>query len=198
MDIQSQMIEAQFEHKLQAEIDGSETPRAGRAIYATDTRQAYIGDGSEWKQITQATSLGDVKTSMLHESVFLTIHGPSWILADGRPINGSDYSNLTGILSAPDLRGQLIRGYNGDGSYVNSARVDGKQNPDSTGLGVYQADQVVSHNHSVPTGAYSAKSTNNPSGFENDYYSGTNTGSTGGNETRGKSVTVNYFIKIYT
>ena len=138
--------------------------------------------------------VGDVKTSMLTEAQFQELHGQTWVLMDGRSVTGSDYESITGESTIPDARGQFLRG-------KNNGRNDGNENPDGDlDLGTYQADEFKSHTHLSsgnfgPFGSEGSYSTNGL--FANATTSAiARTSSTGGNESRPKNITINYFIKI--
>ncbi len=154
--------------------------------------------------------IGSITTSMLTEAQFQSeIGSTKWILADGRLASGTDYGALTGVSFIPDLRGVFLRG-------KNNGKIGGQSNPSGDlALGVYQDDEFQTHNHgggnhthTVPNnenlspeatdwtvgewGGYNAPiSTNVPTSA-----SGAIITSQGGNETRVKNVTINYFIKV--
>lgn len=151
--------------------------------------------------------VGTVTASMLTQAQFQAQTSTNWILADGRSVTGTVYATLTGNSTVPDLRGVALRG-------KNNGRVDGDQNPDGDlTLGTFQGDQYVSHTHSDAGHAHTTWFPTDPNhtlssgGGTTGILQGT-TGSTstaaaaaniqlsGGNETRMKNVTVNYFIRI--
>lgn len=151
-----------------------------------------IGESVNWIIQNSADQVGDIKASMLTESQFQAQRNTTWVLMDGRDVTGSDYDTLTGNAIIPDARGRFLRMQN-NGTSIN---------PDGTGLGGAQSDQVASHSHSVTV---QARDTSN-NGSQR-IHTGIDTGgnllnfgftssSFGGNETRPKSLTVNYFIKI--
>lgn len=134
--------------------------------------------------------VGSYITADITEAQMQTQMGTGFVLADGRSAVGSAYETLTGKTNIPDTRGLVLRG-------KNEGRADGKENPDGEiALGVYQADELAAHTHSVsnagggaPGGGKSGAPSNNALPFPD-------TDSTGGNETRGKSFSGNRFIRI--
>jgi len=116
-----------------------------------------------------------------------------WVLADGQDVSGSQYALITGNSTVPDLRGMFLRG-------KNNARNDGNENPDGdTALGSYQADEFKSHTHS--TVQMIANNTidgvDSTTTFSSEHHNEVRpTGPAGGNETRAKNITINYYIKI--
>jgi hypothetical protein len=143
--------------------------------------------------------VGSIIHSMLTEIQFQDqIGNPSpatWVLADGRDVTGSLFTEVTGFTLIPDLRGIFVRG-------KNNGRSDGHQNPDGDlALGTYTGDKFASHLHTYTYSRTTAQISNNTSGgvinFPYDQLTTTeNTSSAGGNETAPKNVTVNIFIRI--
>ena len=148
--------------------------------------------------------VGDIIQSMLSEAQFLEQNGVGWVLADGRSVSGSKYNTTTGNVSIPDMRGQFLRG-------KNNSRLDGQENPDGdVALGTQQSDEQKEHRHFIhddAVGTTTPTNTTDPmgSGVSGLYAGRRVPGGTavhapssyvGDNETRGKNVTVNYFIKI--
>lgn len=141
---------------------------------------------------SSSSAVGAIQSAMIDESQFQDQFGTGWVLADGRSVAGSKYAAITGRANIPDLRGMTLRG-------KNNGRSDGNQNPDGdSALGTYQADELKQHKHSYTvnynSGAISGAQGNTPNSGANIFTG--NTGDTGGNETRVKNVTVNYFIRI--
>lgn len=155
--------------------------------------------------------VGSIVDTMLTEAQFQAQLGnpnPStWILADGRNVAGSQYSQVTSHSLAPDLRGILIRGQAG-------------VNPDGTlALGTYETDEFVSHNHNFNDPGHvhgfnqavnfltlyqsgPTLSAFDQSGFSGvglalvNHSTGITFNSNGGNENRPRNVTVNRMIRI--
>ena len=136
-------------------------------------------------------NIGEVRSSILGETIFQSVHGSGWVLMDGRDITGSDLHGLTGMTDAPDGRGMFMRG-------KNNGRSDGQENPEGElSLGVHQVDQVGPHNHKVSNGRADTGFTGNSnlpflSGGSGPWYSQNNVS----DETRPKNITINWFMKI--
>jgi hypothetical protein len=160
---------------------------AARAVGYLDTNaDAEINGASN---VIEGT-VGQVRTALLTESQFQAENGVGWILADGRDVSGSRFAGLFGSSAVPDLRGLFLRGKNND-------REDSKENPDGElNLGAYQADMFASHNHRQTTVAFFGTGNSRASGQSTDGNVGSFTLNAGGNETRSKNATVNYFIKV--
>lgn len=123
----------------------------------------------------------------------------NWVIAAGQDVSDSQYTLTTGYTSVPDLRGVLTRGKN-NGRSASTGNADG-----DLALGTYQADQLKSHDHlSAADGAMAFVDSTirgdgvieRDEGSEYRIETGKRTGATGGNETRGRCVTVNKFIRI--
>lgn len=144
--------------------------------------------------VDASTIVGEVKSAFLTETQIQAQLGAGWILCDGRAVPGSQYETLTGSSSIPDMRGVVPRGKD------NGAGL----NPDGDlALGTYQADAFNAHTHG-PGNVYNdgqlvgaGATTRNmlsltPAAANQNMIIGT----AGGNETRGKSTTINFFIRI--
>lgn len=134
------------------------------------------------------TPVGAIMAAMLTQTQFQQQCGSEWVLADGSSASGTRYNSITGNANLPDLRGMYLRG-------KNNSRSDGNQDPDGeVALGTYQADQT---NFSVST--YGTGSEDNKLAAGSG--SATNSFSTGNfspnvDETRPKTVVINWFIKV--
>lgn len=131
--------------------------------------------------------VGEIKISLLKPDQFRSLYGSAWVLMDGSNQEGTLFAKATGMTKVPDARGAFLR-------MQNNGRNDGLQNPDKKDLGDFQADEFKSHTHGLN---YSLQ------GYwpKNDFYNGPKSGGSetaaaGGNETRPKNITVNYFIKV--
>lgn len=181
-----------------------------------------IGLAGQIVRWTQGSSIavGSVYPSILTELQFQSINGVGWVLADGRNVSGTRYHAITGLTTIPDLRGMFLRA-------KNNGRSDGNQNPDGdVAIGLYQADDNLSHDHSVATSSSHQHRTllyadetdsgtdaeimdNDATGPSSSAYWPTQTSSAsydgrhghtlqdnGSSEMRMKNVTMNLFVKI--
>ncbi len=96
--------------------------------------------------------VGEIKYSLLTERQFQKRYGTSWVLLDGRSVEGSDYVRIVGPTTIPDSRGQFLRCHNGN-------RNDGRGNPceRECALGTSQMDEIKSHSHRGSVGKGLAK-----------------------------------------
>lgn len=149
-------------------------------------------------ELGRATCLGCIEQSVLTQAQFQALNGPAWVLCDGGTIVGSRLAQLTGISTAPDLRGEFLRGKN----FGHLERVD------EAGLGVAQDDAVGPHTHKQ---RFLDDSPGNQrgagifwdggKGYRDDFnvFVLSDTKTLNGiisPETRPKNVTVNFFCKI--
>ena len=135
--------------------------------------------------------IGDVKSSMLTLAEFEAEHLGVWKLMDGQSCVGTAYATLKGVTVVPDMRGTVPR-MKAHGSV---------RNPDGDlALGTYQADAYAAHTHQLNMYQDNGNGTagrGNPihgagsTNLRQDYIA-----SAGGNETRMKNVTLNFFIKV--
>lgn len=83
-----------------------------------------------------SAGIGEVRQSFLPPAQFNSENLGEWVLADGRDVSNSTYSELTGVSTVPDLRGVFLRG-------KNNGRADGNQNPDGEkNLGEFTGDAI--------------------------------------------------------
>jgi hypothetical protein len=168
--------------------------------------------------------IGSIVASILSAEDFQS-HMPSgetWRLANADAIphgpllntvtNKAYYKalNVQGVMHLPDLRGVFLRGQNSghattSGQDPSKKRGDGRGNPADVDVGDYQSDDVGPHIHSqrvgYPDGGYSG-SVPAPNGAWHGAASD-DTGSPKPDgpdhprvESRPRSVTVNYFIRV--
>jgi hypothetical protein len=139
-------------------------------------------------------SLGEVKYSRLTEAQFQAIYGTNWVLYDGRSIVGTPLATLLSISTLEDHRALFPRA-------GNNGRSDGYADPDGDQVaGTNNLDKFLNHSHQE---TYSPAGGGGPgiqgvggAGQANTYLftDGANQG--GGNETAGKSMILNAFIRI--
>lgn len=132
-----------------------------------------------------------------------------FLMCDGTQVSRTTYATLfskigtahgTGDGSTtfhlPDYRGRFLRGVDGTaGNDPDKASRTAMNTGGNTAnnVGSVQADQIISHNHSVPANVGS--SVTGCGAADNTYDPGLVSGNTGGNETRPKNAYVNYIIK---
>ena len=167
------------------------TAQKGDVFFNTTLNRVRYYDGTSWVTTKVGTdgieSLGTIVQSMLTETQFQSLNSTSWVLMDGRDVTGSAYATLTGQTTLPDARGAALR-------MKNNGRSDGNQNPDGDSiLGAWQGDEFESHTHGTVNAGTGVTGGGLGYGVQS---SGGNTQAAGGNETRMKNVTVNFFIKI--
>lgn len=83
----------------------------------------------------EALPVGTIVASMLNETQINKTSEGLWVLADGRNVANSPYSEITGKTEAPDLRGHFLRGMdstalrdpNGKGRQVGDSQTDAFQ-----------------------------------------------------------------------
>ena len=176
---------------------------------------ALDGDAVNRKQMTTATEdlkteitktingslmIGDIKCSALQKD-----HG-NWMICNGREVSREDYADLfeaigetfgdgNGVttFNLPDCRGVGVRGFDNGRGYDSGRK-----------FGSYQEDQMQTHTHGVPgvqsacsgggrnIGVYYASDASPSANFRTS----SNASGRTGNETRVKSIALNYFIKV--
>lgn len=138
--------------------------------------------------------VGDIVSSSLTLEQFTITHGTGWRLANGGAVPGTAYSRVTGLTTVPDLRGVFLRGRNYD------RRLDMGDPAGDKPVGTYEADELKKHAHKIEPRPMARGAPLNP---EYDLATTANlmgripeTEPFGGNETRPRSVVVNFFIKV--
>ena len=160
-------------------------------------------------------TVGDIAMSTLDLATFQSLRDDTWVLADGETYLNSDWFKITGLPNVPDFRGLYPRG-------KNEGRTDSFSNPEGeVPLAGVQPDEHREHTHAFrvsfetggsrdgwgsnygPVGDGTATGTLNPYPSNNTSFKslGTSTAnpvrtSYGGAETRPKTITVNFYIKI--
>lgn len=170
----------------------------------------------EKKEGNKNVPIGAIVISTLTYDQFLTANGIErttdlakilWLPCDGRPLRQNlNETNYLGnfLASIPDLRGVFIRGANafGDESLSEVDEVDeNMKNPDNKNVGEFQDEQFKSHFHTTERPVFGHRNDKFPLVEDMDGgnwggYMVVNTDSKGGNETRPKNLTVNYYIKV--
>lgn len=164
------------------------------AVFVAGQNGDIVNDGTDFVLIDQLPP-----SSGLPIGSVVAICGSSlpegMLKANGAVISRTTYSNLFAAIGTvfgagdgsttfklPDLRGEFIRGWD-DGRGIDVSRV----------FGSLQLDELKSHTHTVTTGAPS--SAVNPTSGTNFIGGGSNTGATGGVETRPRNVALTFVIK---
>lgn len=172
---------------------GLSTFEDGTPIIAADVNDNFERLETEalLRQMT-IPPVGSVTGSILSEASFSAETGGTWVLADGRNINGTVLSRLAGISNVPDFRGLFLRAANGN-------RDDGQGNPEGDlELGSYQGDVFESHQHPGPgvSGLASGPVVAGHGVPTLETAASFLSGFAGGVETRPRNATVNFFIRV--
>lgn len=151
--------------------------------------------------LSVVTPIGGIIMAALNETQFQAQLGnpspPSFVLADGRSVVGSQYQILTGNTNIPDHRGTYPRGSDNGGSSAGARGLDpnGTQAP-----GAYVGDQFAAHSHTIQLTQRPANNGANPPALGTDTPGGTTNNETsstvGGTETAPKTTYTNFFIRI--
>jgi hypothetical protein len=156
----------------------------------------------------EAIPVGTIVASMLNETQFNKTSEGLWVLADGRNVANTTYSDITGKTLAPDLRGYFLRGLDESGA----RDPDGK----SRNVGSTQDDAVQIHAHdersltlkggywqhsASPQGQLGHANVNDPASFEYSPSKGPRSIDESGavrsaTETRPANVSVYFYIKV--
>jgi microcystin-dependent protein len=132
-----------------------------------------------------------------------------YLICDGRAVSRTEYASLflmigtshgigdgSSTFNLPDYRGRFLRGVDGEAGLDLDKNLRSPTNGGNSGnsVGSIQEDQFKSHTHSVETRVDTHGV--DPGG---SYWRGvqtTQSGGTGGVETRPKNINVNYIIKV--
>lgn len=167
----------------QAKNDITVEETAYRSSISEATMQR-IGSSINWINANAGTHLGDIISSALTLSQFQALRGTQWVLMDGADITGTDFANLTGITTLPNM-------------VANEAFL-GQRNAQA--IGAYEANQNQSHSHTTSMQLYeSSGGSARASGTDSPTGGGTAAGSTnnsGGTVARPNTYRVNFFIKV--
>jgi hypothetical protein len=146
--------------------------------------------------ITLTTGIGEIVASMLSEAQFKDAYGKNgekWELAQGQEAPADSKYRLFVGERLPDLRGVFLRGKN-HGRETTTGNPEGELN-----VGDYRKDELGAHAHGLTQLGIGGNESNDPSDnvrarFRNPVPKTTD--SFGGQETRPRNVTVNYFIRV--
>lgn len=138
---------------------------------------------------------------------------PGWLLCDGSGLNRTQYAALFAVIGTrfgygdstnfqvPDFRGRFLRGRDfGTGRDPDRASRYAMNSGGAAGdaVGSLQDDMFKAHVHDLPRdtgGRNNMQTVTDTSNSDEDIQSASQTGATGGNETRPKNAYVNYIIK---
>ena len=171
---------------------------------ATSGPLLFVHDATKWVPAVNPGDLwavGSVQQSLLGEAQFKAAMGTSaagrWVLADGRNVTGSRYETLTGSNTVPDLRGAYLRMAGANGA---------KAGWDGGTLATYQEDSTAQpktpfrlkgdvHNTNIQSPWSGGEGVlSNYQGSVDTRYDTITRG--GDPETRPKTYSVNYYIKV--
>ena len=136
--------------------------------------------------------LGEVVASMLDATQFAQVNGSGWVLADGRAVPDTVYARMVAP-NVPDMRGIYLRGR----SYGRESRTGNAEG--DLPVGTYQSDLIARHAHSTVQmiGNNAIDGVDSTTIHSGEHHNEARlTGEFGGDETRPRSVTVNYFIRV--
>ena len=184
-------------------------------IYPLRTGQGGGGGGD-------STQVGTIRQSFLTETEFHSLDSDGdWVLCDGRSVAGTEYATLTGRNTVPDLRGAYLRmaGQNSTNAAWNGGALNGFQDEQTkmpanpfvnATSGAHQHESGRKHygpqddlyafgSRALGTNGWVSSNVNNLAQYlaktstDGDH---THTISGGDPETRPKTYSVNYFIKV--
>lgn len=147
----------------------------------------------------QRAKVGEVRYSVLKPEQFIHLYGKSWVLMDGRNINGTNLFDLTKSDVLPDGRGVFIRGANAKRDF-QSGDPDGDR-----AIGSYQSDALRSHTHEYSDAHFAEVNAGNAglqgnqgnSDFDNGRCTTNQTTAPfGGLETRPKNIALYCYVKV--
>jgi microcystin-dependent protein len=174
--------------------------------------------GDSAYSVTLMAMIGDIKQSVLTETQFKNAlpaaERSKWVLADGRNVAGTAYASATGRNTIPDLRGAYLRmaGQNNNagwnGGTLNDWQEDTTRRPRNT---AFTTDSQGNHGHNFGNDSMLVTASwggghdlavgpgGNPEGLQTFHHDGAHTHTINGGgdtETRPKTYSVNYFIKV--
>lgn len=184
-------------------------------------------EGGRWRTLYRPNRppapLGQIVQSTLDDGAFTSANGSEWCLCDGRSVLNSDYHTVFNKTNVPDLGGVFLRGKNTPNSQLdplNTAlegyQVDNKAEvtfpTDTNVIDEIRAVKTSGANATVPPAGFVPLQgqTSSPTftdvdivgdGTDWQLYEKRRTTNTtlyaGNTETAPKSITVNFFIRIY-
>lgn len=216
MEVKSELVDAQFEMVIDEAALAVLPVKISKVVFVLSSEITYVGTTAGWVRLGGGGFLGQVVSSDLKPSQFISEAGPTWILADGRDITGSDLHTLTTRSTAPDHRALVLRGINEDEDNLGTPRVDGLADPDGQkAVGSSHSNKTAvnslvvnggSHTHSVTyaTAGGGGNALPRVTDFQNAVTDSRNTNADGGhthavsgdNETVSNHGSVYFYIKI--
>ena len=122
--------------RLSQKIKKIQVEETKKGPIISESSMQKMGGSINWIIGQSAAQLGDIQKSILDLATFQSLHGTEWVLCDGQNIVGSELGNLTGLATAPDMRGTFQR------SKDNGAGIDTERN-----IGNEQTDANKNHTH---------------------------------------------------
>lgn len=185
-------------------------PTNGQIVEIDGSIYKYHSTDKVWEQLSTGNPIGTVLQSLLTENEFDfetgTLH--NWVLCDGRNVAGSKYATATGRNTIPDMRGAYMRmaGTNTDATWIGGPLNGYQEMGTALPNNAFRASNAGTHHHAI-TGHYNDQVSGTLlNGFSNNSHNNdVNTKDagdhshniTGGDiETRPKTYSVNYFIRI--
>lgn len=101
-----------------------------------------------YRAVSDDGKVGHTMSAHLTEAQFQAVHGPGWILSDGRNVVGSKYHSLTGNTTVPDARGRAIIGAGQGSGLTNRALGSSVGNETHAITGA----ELPGHQHQSPLG----------------------------------------------
>lgn len=147
----------------------------------------------------QKARVGEVRYSVLNPEQFIAIYGKTWVLLDGRNINGTDLWKVSKLVNIPDGRGVFVRGSN-----MKRDTQTGDPDGDRT-VGSYQTDAFATHTHKYSDAHYAEVQCGNIGLFGNKGDSDNDnnrcttdqvTEASGGSETRPRNIVLYTYVKV--
>jgi phage-related tail fiber protein len=177
-------------------ISGSMNLQPGDVVILMASRDAALVN--RWEVISLFRNAEKVPTGSIQAMATATVP-LGYLKANGQTVSRTTFARLFAVIGTtfntggesasdfrlPDLRGEFIRGWD-DARGVDSGRV----------LGSAQADELKAHTHTEQNTSGSLAVAAGGSGTCLTTQNTTNTGSTGGAETRPRNVALMYVIKF--